>query len=201
MQLEIGHYYQNRAGKIVKIVAEEQKPMRARTEQFWTDLHAGKIRPEADDQEWKPATDCYLCWPGGEEDDYYVLASGQACEPYKLVSGDPLRWAYPLPEAENQADLVREVFPKDAKALRYYEEQTFKLTPHVALALRVRARNADLAYDQLPPISAIEEALRPLFASSSVEVEDVFYDYDAGDLESEDDFEFEEEDEEDTEEE
>ncbi|HZU03396.1 MAG TPA: hypothetical protein VFA10_27260, partial [Ktedonobacteraceae bacterium] len=159
--------------------------MRPLTSQFQADLEARKLHSSYDDLVEKAPVRCFRCWSGGDDGDFYVIPDGRACQPYKLLSGEEPRWAYPLPESPNQAeDLVREVDP-GAVDQRRFGEKTFEVTHYVALHLRIRARNIDFTYDELPPEPVVVEALRPLFASSAVEVSSIEYEY--GEVESDED--------------
>lgn len=186
MEIQVGHYYQDRKSRTVKVLAREQKQMRPLTEQFLANLNACKVNAADDDRERVVPVDCFRCWYGGEEEDYYVTLTGQACQAYKLVSGEALRYAFPLSERHDEADLVNEVSLRNEEKRRFSENKPFHVEQYIVLSLRIWARSADDTHDQLPPINAIEEALRPLLTSSTIEIEEISYDYDQGEIEEED---------------
>lgn len=188
MEVQTGKFYRNREGRVVKVLEQTQVFMRSQTAQFNADLSAGKVDPLDDDLARGDQTMCFLCWPGGDEFEYYVLPTGQACVAYKLLSGEQLRWAYPTPEFEvvDDADLVSEV-PASAALARKYTEKDYELDQHIVVSLKVRARNYDDVQSKLPEESLVAEALRPLFTSSVVEVVEVTYDYEGGGIVSPED--------------
>lgn len=184
MQLEIGHYYQDGDGDTIKALVREQRQM----------LPAMDEKGHLDtDPAHTVLVDCFRC-RNYDGDDFYVLPTGQACQVWKGEDGP----VYSLPAYPTPADLVKESELEDIDAERYEDDftTTWLINHFIGLTLRAQARNADLAYAQLPTIEEIEKALRPLFEASGLEVEDIFYDGEQGDIEEEENEEEYEEDEE-----
>jgi len=166
MEIETGRYYQDGDGQIVKVLEREQKqmlpPMDANGHLDTDPAHAVMV-------------DSFRC-RDYEGYDFYALPTGQICQVWKGEGGQPV---YSLPAYPSRGDFVKEADPEDIERERYEGDftTTWRLNSSLLLTLKIRAKNAESAYDQLPPISEVEKALSSLFSSAGVELEEISYDH------------------------
>src|SRR5579859_3638556 len=100
MEIEVGRYYQDGDGQIVKVLAREQKQMLPpMDENGHLDL----------DPAHAVLVESFRCWDY-EGDDYYVLPTGQACHTWK---GEGDQSIYSVPTYSSLQDLVKEADPDD----------------------------------------------------------------------------------------
>lgn len=167
MEIKAGHYYQDGNGQIVKVLGREQVQMLPPMDkQGHLDTDPGHA----------VMVDSFRC-RDYEGYDFYALPTGQVCQMWKGKGGQPV---YSLPAYPSPSDFVKEADPEDIERERYEDSfiTTWRLNSSLLLTLKVRAKNAESAYDQLPPISEVKKALSPLFFSTDVELEEVSYEHD-----------------------
>jgi hypothetical protein len=167
MEIKVGHYYQDGNGQVVKVLEREQKQMFPPTDE------KGHLET---DPAHMVTVDCFRC-RDYEGYDFYALPTGQMCQMWKGEGGQPV---YSLPAYPSHSDFVKEADPKDIERERYENGfiTTWRLESSLLLTLKIRAKNAESAYDQLPPIGEVKKALSLLFSSTGIELEEVSYEHD-----------------------
>jgi hypothetical protein len=165
LMLEVGHHYQNSLGETIKVLARTQKDMLPPADTL--------VHLDTD-----PASlltrDCFLC-RDNEGNDFYALANGQTCGVWKGGNGESL---YSLPGYGTPLDAILEIAAEKVDIRRFDDDftLTWRLQHAIRLSLRLHARNADRAFDLLPPISEIERAIQSLFEARGIEIEASEYD-------------------------
>jgi hypothetical protein len=96
---------------------------------------------------------------------------------WKGEGGQPV---YSLPAYPSSDDFVKEADPEDIERERYEDSfmASWRLESSLLLTLKVRAKNAESAYNQLPSIGEVEKVLGSLFSSAGIELKEVSYEHD-----------------------
>jgi hypothetical protein len=169
MDIEVGHYYQDGNGKVVKVLEHAQLKMHPQINR------EGHLDTNPENMITVEGFNCR----DDEGNDFFALANGQLPQMWKDEKEQPV---YSLPAYPSSYDLVKEVDPveMDIQTERYEDsfQTAWRLESSLLLTLKVRAKNAESAYDQLPSIGEVEKVLGSLFSSAGIELEEVSYDHD-----------------------